>query len=316
MEPGGVADAARAGLRRKTKQLPSWLGYDEIGAGLLQRLAEQPEYYQARAERAILEAHADEIIAAATLGGRAPLDLVELSAGSSGSTELLVAAAARRQGAVTVLVSDGSAAALRGIERRLAALGPQVRMHRVVGPHERVMGLASALANLQVVVLVGRASGSRAGDEAKELLCAIRRSLRPGAALILGADLHKDPAVLLKAYDDARGLGATWSKNFLARLNRELGAHFELERFRHVALWNDDEARVELYLESTVAQAVAIDALGQTVSLGAGERILVELAAKYDNRRIERLLQASGFAPIRAFHDPERSFAVQVAHAQ
>jgi L-histidine Nalpha-methyltransferase len=122
--------------------------------------------------------------------------------------------------------------------------------------------------------------------------------------------------VLLKAYDDARGLGAAWSKNFLARLNRELGARFELERFRHVAIWNDDEARVEVYLESTVAQTVAIDGAGQTVSLHAGERILTEVGARYDNRRIELLLQGSGFARIRTFHDPERRFAVQVAHAQ
>src|SRR5262249_21485660 len=172
------------------------------------------------------------------------------------------------------------------------------------------------LANLQVVVLVGRASGNRAGDDAKELLCSIRRSLRPSAALVLGTDLLGDPAVLLKAYDDARGLGAAWSKNFLARLNRELGAHFELERFRYVALWNDDEARVEVYLESTVEQTVAIDALGQTVPLRAGERILTEVGAKYDNRRIELLLQASGFARIRTFYDPGRRFAVQVAHAQ
>src|SRR5262249_37373881 len=163
-------------------------------------------------------------------------------------------------------------------------LGPEVRMHRVVGAHERVMGLLGALANLQVVVLVGRASGNRAGDDAKELLCSIRKSLRPGAALLLGTDLIEDPAVLLKAYDDPRGLGAAWSKNFLARLNRELGAHFELERFRHLAIWNDDEARVEVYLESTVEQTVAIDALEQSVSLVRGERILTEVGAKYDNR--------------------------------
>jgi L-histidine Nalpha-methyltransferase len=134
--------------------------------------------------------------------------------------------------------------------------------------------------------------------------------------LLLGTDLRKSPSVLLAAYDDPAGVTAAFNKNILARINRELGGHFDLDRFRHVARWNGAASRVEMHLESLGVQQVAVDRLDLRLRFAAGETIHTESSVKYDLSRVERFVSASGFQLEATYHDDDRRFALHLACAR
>jgi len=141
----------------------------------------------------------------------------------------------------------------------------------------------------------------------------VRRHLHAGDALLIGTDLRKAAATLIPAYDDARGVTACFSLNVLARLNRELGARFDLRRFRHVALWNRPASRMEMYLESEVDQSVPIAALDAQVTFARGERIHTESSYKFTGPMVRQLLTSAGFRLQHSWRDPRRWFAVHLA---
>jgi uncharacterized SAM-dependent methyltransferase len=167
----------------------------------------------------------------------------------------------------------------------------------------------------QLAVFIGSSIGNLTGDEATRLLRDTRRALGPQTALVLGTDLRKSPATLLPAYDDAAGVTAAFNKNVLVRINRELAGHFDLERFRHVARWNEEASRIEMHLESTIAQTVAIDDLELSVGFAPGETIHTESSTKYDLPHVTRLLGAGGFRLETTYHDRQHLFAVHLARA-
>jgi dimethylhistidine N-methyltransferase len=310
-----IAEAVRRGLSARPKTLPPFLLYDEAGMRLYERITRLPEYYLTRTERAIVEVHASEIIAHAA-DGPGPLGVVELGAGTAHKTEILLRAVVRRQPRCTYVPVDVSGPTLEATARRLRTTVPQVDVRPVAMTHEEAFSRRWDLPPPQLVLFIGSSVGNFEDAEAASLLRAVRGALGPGAWLLLGTDLRKDPRVLVPAYDDAAGVTAAFDLNLLVRINRELGGHFVLDRFRHVARWNDAESRIEMHLESLVAQTVAIDALGLDVAFAAGETIHTESSIKYDLPRVERLLRAGGFAPGRTFYDDDRRFAVHLARAR
>ena len=145
------------------------------------------------------------------------------------------------------------------------------------------------------------------------MLRRIRRSLRGGDALLLGTDLAKSGKILVPAYDDAQGVTASFNKNMLARLNRELDADFDLDAFRHIAQWNKRCSRMEIYLESTTTQSVFIPTLDMDLHFAAGERIHTENSYKYTDEMVNNILNESGFKLERTWSDPKRWFGVHLA---
>lgn len=310
-----IARDVVAGLSAPTKSLPPYLFYDERGSELFERITELPEYYLTRTERSILERHADEIVRAAALGASRPLHLVELGAGTATKSEILLSAAVRMQGPTIFVPVDVSHAALDEARGRLAKREPRVAVRPVVARHEDAFASIRELGPRKLVLFIGSSIGNHEDAEAVALLAGVRGTLASGGALLLGADLRKSPEVLVPAYDDAQGVTAAFNKNVLARINRELDGHFDLETFRHVALWNDEASRMEMHLESTVAQTVAIDSLALDVRFDRGERIHTESSIKYDDRRIDRILEAAGFARELTFRDDDERFALVLARA-
>src|SRR5450755_4254918 len=241
-----VGRAVSEGLLQRHKRLPPWLFYDAEGSALFEKITELPEYYPTRAERSIFEEQGDALVAAA--GGTAPLHIAELGAGTATKSQILLRAAVRRQGRTLFVPTDVAPAPLAIAVARFAREEPEVDVAPVVGHHERALDSVRALADRQLVLFIGSSIGNYEDDEAREFLRAIRRSLRVGGALLLGTDLRKSPSVLVPAYDDAQGVTARFNKNILARINRQLGGHFDLTRFKHVALWNGEESRIEMHL--------------------------------------------------------------------
>ena len=318
-----VASAVREGLSRRQKSLPAWLFYDDDGSRLFDQITELPEYYLTRTERGIFAARADEIIARASLGeceGEPParLRITELGAGSADKTRLLLAAAARRQGTVLYEPIDVCGAALDDAQARIQREIPGVEVAPVVMDYVQGLnqgfGLESAEpGERRMVLYIGSSIGNFEPARAEELLQGVRAALEPGDTLLLGVDLRKEEATLLAAYDDAAGVTARFNLNMLARLNRELGADFDLEAFAHRAVWNPAESRIEMHLESLTGQTVSIASLDLEVDFAAGERIHTENSYKYAPGQAEDLLAAAGFVPESTWTDERGWFAVCLA---
>ena len=168
-------------------------------------------------------------------------------------------------------------------------------------------------AERRLVVFLGSNIGNYEPSEARALLAGVRARLEPGDAFLLGADLAKSPRLLRPAYDDAAGVTARFNLNVLTRLNRELGAAFDLDRFRHVVKWNAAASRMELYVESTVAQTVPIRALGTKIAFARGERIHTESSYKLTRSALRRLLVDAGFKPEAKWYDARGWFGLFLA---
>jgi L-histidine Nalpha-methyltransferase len=310
-----AAAAVRCGLTKSPKTLPPWLFYDETGSRLFEEITELPEYYLTRVERAILAEYADQILAQASDGER--LRIVELGAGSAAKTRVLLSAAVERQGSVDFEPVDVSASALeeacRCIESEIAGVEVVPR----VMDYTRQLELERTRDGERTLVLyIGSSIGNFEPDEATEILRGVRRQLKRGDGLLLGVDLVKTEGTLLAAYNDAAGVTAAFNLNMLTRLNRELGADFDLDGFEHRAVWNPRRSRIEMHLESRTEQTVRIPALDLTVEFSENETIHTENSYKFHRHGAAKLLEQAGFTLARTFTDSNERFAVCLARVE
>jgi dimethylhistidine N-methyltransferase len=297
------------GLSASPKRLPSKLFYDEIGSELFEQITELPEYYLTRTERSILETYAGEILECAGTS----LTLVELGAGTATKTCILIEELLNRQSRALFYPIDVSPSALQEAVTRLGRQFPGLRVNPIVADYTGGVPALGRISGRKLVLYIGSSIGNFELEDSVRMLRRIRRTLRPGDALLLGADFAKSPKILLPAYDDSQGVTARFNKNLLARLNRELDADFEVDCFRHIAMWNRRLSRIEAYLESTTSQQVFIPALDLDVWFAAGERIHTENSYKYTDEMIASILQESGFRLEHTWCDRKKWFGVHLA---
>lgn len=309
-----VAAVVREGLTAGQKRLPPWLFYDETGSRLFEQITELPEYYPTRTERGILAAHAAEIVAQSAGGRR--LRMAELGAGSADKTRLLLAAAVERQGTVLYEPVDVSATALEAARERIEREIPGVTVAPRVEDYTHGLELEPAEADERRLVLyIGSSIGNFDPHEAAGLLDGVRAGLKPWDCLLLGVDLVKDAATLVAAYDDAAGVTAAFNLNLLKRLNRELGADFDLGAFAHRAVWNGAASRIEMHLVSRGKQRVRLDALDLNVEFAYGETIHTENSYKYAPGAAEARMAKAGFAAVESWTDERGWFSVCLGRA-
>jgi dimethylhistidine N-methyltransferase len=302
-----------AGLTASPKRLSPWLFYDERGSQLFEKITELPEYYLTRTERSILETHADEIVAAAASCER--LAVIELGAGTATKTGLLLKAAARRQYQVAYHPIDVSEAPLTYAKQRLESEIKGVSVIPRVADYTEGLGQIKTDGERRLVLYIGSSIGNFEPSEALQLLRDIREELAPGDKLLLGVDMAKDPRLLIAAYNDTAGITAEFNKNILARINRELGANFNLRLFRHRATWNEEHSRMEIYLESMAAQRVLISALDLEITLDRGETIHTENSYKFHDEDVIEMLERAGFHLSDHWTDPREWFGEYLATA-
>jgi dimethylhistidine N-methyltransferase len=320
---------------RRPKRLPAWLFYDEAGSRLFDEITERPEYYLTRTERGILAQHCGTMVARAagleasdlesfTLDGNclertshARLRIAELGAGSADKTRLLLKAAVARQGNVIYEPVDVSLSALEAAKERIEREIPGVTVMPRVEDYTQGLELdPTSPGERRLVLYIGSSIGNFEPWEAERVLSRVCDGLSAGDALLLGVDLKKDEATLLAAYDDAAGVTADFNLNMLARLNRELGAEFELDAFEHRAVWNARESRMEMHLESRVAHRVRFDELDLEVEFEEGERIHTENSYKYLPGQAEALMASAGFEPVESWTDERGWFGVCLGRVQ
>jgi L-histidine Nalpha-methyltransferase len=306
-----AADVARD-LALAPRQLQSKYLYDALGSSLFDAICRLPWYRITRSEMRLLQKHGGEIVGALGDDGT----IVELGCGSGEKLVLLAEALTARGASAHVHLIDISTQALEQTEQRLNRL-----QHVSVVGHWSTYeeGLKTAVSmrhnGTMLVLLLGSNIGNFDRPAALRFLARIRATLAPGDLLLLGADLVKPERDLLLAYDDPLGVTAAFDKNLLVRINRELGGTFDLEAFRHRAVWNSAESRVEMHLVSTREQRVRIAAAGIDVRFAAGEPIWTESSYKYEPDGIVEMGTDTGFAPRDQWIDGEAGFALTLLTA-
>jgi L-histidine N-alpha-methyltransferase len=307
--PPQFAPEVEQGLIGFPKTLPSKLFYDEGGSALFEEITRLPEYYLTRTELRILRERAGEIAQAVEPG----VTVVELGSGTAAKTCTLLEALGRRQIRVPYYPVDISPAALNEARDRVETQCPNVYVHPVPKDFSEGFGFLRDIPGRKLVLYLGSSIGNFDPDAAIEMLSSVRTRLAPGDALLLGTDLVKEASILVPAYDDERGVTAEFNKNILRRLNRELGANFDLDLFRHIALWNPDQSRMEIYLESLRAQTINIGLLRLRVRFALGERIHTENSYKYTMPMVGAMLSSGGFALDQSWFDKRKWFALHLA---
>jgi len=291
-----------AGLQAERKALPAKYFYDSAGSRLFERISELPEYYPTRTELGILRERAAEI--AERLPDKAAL--IEFGSGASTKASILLAAAPQLAAYVPVDISSEVLHQEADVLRRGF---PRLEVIPVDADFSRPFDLPAALAALP---RAGFFPGSTIGNFEPHEACTFLRNagsiLGRGAAFIIGVDLVKDRAVLHAAYNDAAGVTAKFNVNLLARINRELGANFNLKCFEHHAFFNRERSRIEMHLASTKRQKVKI--LGETIEFRAGETIHTENSYKYTPASFGALARGSGWSVPALWTDAEKYFAV------
>jgi L-histidine N-alpha-methyltransferase len=308
-----LAEDVRSGLsRRGQKTLPSrWL-YDDVGSALFEAICLLPEYGLTRADARILTTHGPEI---ARLAGW-PARVAELGSGTGEKSRAILAALARER-PLTYVPIDISRAALDRCEAEMGQV-PRLTVDSFEGDY--LDGLSHAAAfraagERLLVLFLGSTIGNFDRTVAEEFLIEVRRILVPGDTLLLGTDLLKPVPVLLAAYDDPAGITSAFDLNLLARLNRELGANFDLTRFAHEARWDPGERRIEMHLRSLEDQSVDIPGARLQIRLRAGETLWTESSHKYAPEEPARLARRAGFHIVGAWVDREWPFAESLFRA-
>jgi L-histidine N-alpha-methyltransferase len=287
--------------------------YDAEGSRLFERITSPPEYYPARTERDILTNHAGAIITAAASDSFRPLRLVELGAGTAAKTGILLEAAARRNGEVIYLPIDVSSDALRLACGNIAGMFPHIQLRPLVANYVTHPPRLDRFFGTTLAVYIGSSIGNFSPEGARIILRNLRSELKTGDALLLGTDMVKDEATLVRAYDDTDGVTAAFNLNLLHRLNRELGANFDADSFRHRACWNRSDSRVEMHLESTCDQRVCIPAARLDIPFAAFETIHTENSYKFNEKALCALLEDAGFAAKRTWMDRRQWYSLTLA---
>jgi len=296
------------GLSERPKRLPARYFYDDEGSRLFSRITDLEEYYLTDCERQILTSHRAEIAALAM--GR-PFNLVDLGAGDGTKTMILLEHL-RDQGAdfryVPIDISEG---AMRELVGRVQERVPGVVVDGIVSEYtDGLHWLAMTQAERSNVVLfLGSNIGNFDKPRARAFLRRLWAALREGDRVLIGFDLKKDIDILLHAYNDAEGVTAAFNLNLLRRINRELGGHFDLDRFRHFGTYDVFSGAMESYLVSLDRQAVEIEALRHTFHFESWEPVHTEYSYKYLRSDIESLALDTGFV-IEAEHLDENGWFV------
>jgi L-histidine Nalpha-methyltransferase len=300
------ADDVRRGLALQPKQLFPKYFYDELGSQLFEAICLLPEYYLTRAENEILTRYADEII---VLTGR-PNRVIEMGSGSASKTRLIIEALLRSQPDLLFIPVDISASALESSSRILLQSYPRLRIEAYAAEYfDGLAELTKGQPGRTLALFLGSNISNFEPAEASAFLRAMRKVLRADDALLLGADLKKDKKILEAAYNDSLGVTAAFNLNLLARINRQLGADFDLRAFQHRAIYNEASSRIELYVESLRAQTIAFTKLGLEVFLAEGELIHTENSYKYDLKDIATLATETGFICGHTWLDQQERFS-------
>ncbi|BBY45274.1 L-histidine N(alpha)-methyltransferase [Mycolicibacterium celeriflavum] len=309
------ADSAAVALRRDVldgltqhpKSLPPKWFYDAVGSDLFDQITRLPEYYPTRTEAQILRERAAEIAAASGAD-----TLVELGSGTSEKTRMLLDAL-RDSGSLRRFIPfDVDVGVLTAAGSELSIEYADIEIDAVCGDFEEHLDRIPRIGR-RLVAFLGSTIGNLTPGPRADFLARLSQTLRPGDTLLLGTDLVKDADRLVRAYDDSAGVTARFNRNVLAVVNRELHADFDPEAFEHVAKWNADEERIEMWLRASASQRVTVRDLDLNVDFADGEEMLTEVSCKFRPDGVATELAAAGLRPTHWWTDAAGDFGLSLS---
>jgi L-histidine Nalpha-methyltransferase len=296
-----IVDIALAGLTATSKSLPAMLFYDDEGCRLFYEITRLPEYYLTRTETSLLRSIAGEIVPA----GFRDAALVEFGGSDEAKARILLD---QPDTPFDTYVSiDVAAPSLCAMQARLAQTHPKLNVVPIVGDFMQPLGLPS-LGLLRMGFFPGSTIGNLDPTAATKFLMSARTSLGGDAWFLLGADLRKSPKLLLPAYNDKAGVTAAFNLNLLRRLNREAAADFDLDAFRHEAIWNDRDSRIEMHLIARRDQMVRVG--GRSIAFKEGESIHTENSYKHTPEKLLEIARNAGWETRKVWKDHAGLFGV------
>ncbi len=306
-DPAAIREEIRNGLLSSPRVLPTKYLYDDRGSELFEQICELPEYYQTRTEFKILSTYADQIIAQSEAD-----ELVELGSGAATKTRVLLDAMDRADQLNFYVPFDVSEGIVRRVAQELVEEYDGLQVHGVVGD------FLSHLEHIpdggkRLVVFLGGTIGNLDEAEGSAFLSSVNDEMATGDHLLLGVQCVTDIIRLEAAYNDSTGITAEFTKNIIPVMQEMVGADFDPDAFDHVARYNPDNSRIEIFLRSNKHQTVALPDLDLTLPLKEGEEIRTEISTKYDRKRTEHLLANAGFERVEWYADPEELLGLALA---
>jgi L-histidine N-alpha-methyltransferase len=297
----------RDGLTQTPKSLPPKWFYDSVGSDLFDQITRLPEYYPTRAEAEILRARAAEIAIASGAD-----TLVELGSGTSEKTRIVLDALRDNGSLRRFIPFDVDSSVLAAASAAIGTEYPGIEIDAVCGDFEEHLDKIPRVGR-RLVIFLGSTIGNLTPGPRAQFLSALSDTLQPGDTLLLGTDLVKDTGRLVRAYDDAAGITALFNKNVLAVVNRELHADFDVDGFEHVARWNAEAERIEMWLRTSTSQRVYVRALDLTVDFAAGEQMLTEVSSKFRPDGVAAELAAAGLRRTHWWTDAAGDFGLSLS---
>ena len=296
------------GLSADAKYLSSRYFYDEIGDQIFQEIMAMPDYYLTRAEEEIFNLRKQEIYRA--LNFKTPFKLVELGAGDGLKTKVLLRSFLEEKANFQYLPIDISSHVLDELAESLIKELPQLEVKPIAKEYFEALEHLQNISNEpKLVLFLGSNIGNFPQGKAEGFLGSLAAKLQTGDKLLLGVDLKKEPAKILQAYSDKTGITARFNLNILARINRELGADFDLQNFDHYANYNPQNGECRSYLICRKAQDIHLEGVAQRIHFEEFESIHTEISKKYSPAELDRLADETGFKVIEKFYDSQKQFS-------
>jgi len=296
------------GLSSKPRYLMSKYFYDNTGSALFQEIMKIPEYYLTRCEEEILTTHKDAISKAINFNEE-PFSLIELGSGDGQKTKILLQSLVDINVPFHYVPIDISEKANIEITQLMNYEIPELKVVPQTGDYFSHLGKINGTESIRKVILfLGSNIGNFNESETHRFLDKISEFTRPGDKILIGFDLRKSPALIIKAYNDSNGLTRRFNLNLLVRLNRELDANFDLEQFEHHPHYDPQTGEMKSYLISKEDQLVYIGAFDKTFRFKKWEPIFMELSRKFDFETIENLAHQAGFMVKTNFTDRQNYF--------
>lgn len=294
------------GLTKKQKTLPARYFYDAKGSQLFEEICELSEYYPTRTEASILEQYAREI--AQTTGN---CELVELGSGSSTKTRLLLDAYQNNKYPTHYIPIDVSGSILEESAQKLLQDYTNLKIRGQVGTYNQALNnLPSSILSKRMVFFLGSSLGNFTSQECDRFFTQIVEVLNPGDYFLLGIDLQKPLNILEPAYNDAQGVTAAFNLNMLSHLNWRFGSNFNLELFKHEAIYNQSKHQIEMHLFCQENHNVYFKNLDLSVEFAAGTSIQTEISRKFNLKQMQQYLNAMGLTHLKYWSDPKKWFGI------
>lgn len=294
------------GLSSPRKRISSRYFYDSEGSRLFQQITELEEYYPTACEREVLECSRSEI---AKLMGSGPFNLVELGPGDARKTKILFREFIQSKLNFRYVPIDISEEAMQDLMESLQKEYPRLEVHGLISEYMNAVNwLKKNDDRINFVLFLGSNIGNFNREESRIFLHSLWNALNHNDMVLIGFDLKKDIEVLLRAYNDSKGVTRKFNLNLLQRINKELGGNFDLSQFRHFGTYDVFSGAMESYLVSLREQDIFIREIGQTFHFDAWEPIHMEYSYKYLDTDIEMLARDTGFVLEKQFYDSRRWF--------